>query len=153
MPDKRCCCCEHKLYGCDYTQYTELFPHHWNALLLQGSVKTFQLLFSFYALKKISKAHQVHRNYPSSITFSQLWWNFSQLACLFNVKVALSPDLNTAHWFAKIDFSASVQKQQVYLSDSAVLHENLSIGFLLHIKFLDALKFYNCIINFNITKP
>uniref|UniRef100_A0A673FXK6 Potassium voltage-gated channel subfamily H member 7 n=1 Tax=Sinocyclocheilus rhinocerous TaxID=307959 RepID=A0A673FXK6_9TELE len=48
MPDKRCCCCsDHKLYGCDYTQYTELFPHHCNALLLQGSVKTLQLLFSF----------------------------------------------------------------------------------------------------------
>ncbi len=52
------------------------------------------------------------QNYPSSITFSQLWWNSSQLARLFKVKVALSPDLNTAHWFAKMDLSASVHKQQ-----------------------------------------
>ncbi len=120
MPDKRCCCCDHKLYGCDYTQYTELFPHHCNVLLLQCSVKMFQLLFSFYALKKISQVHQVCRNYPSSITFSQLWRNSSQLARLFKVKVALSPDLNTAHWFAKMDLSASVQKQQRRLSASAV---------------------------------
>lgn len=82
-------------YGYDYTQYTELFPHHCNALLSQGSMKTFQLLFSFFALKKISQVHQVRWNYPSSITFSQLWRNSSQLARLFKVKVALSPDLNT----------------------------------------------------------
>ncbi len=106
--------------GCDYTQYTELFPHHCNALLLQGYVKTFQLLFSFYALKKISQVHQVRRNYPSSITFSQLWPNSSQLARLFKVTVALSPDLNTVRWFAKMDLSASVQKQQGRLSASAV---------------------------------
>ncbi len=124
MPDKLCCCCgDHSLYGCDYTQYTELFPHHCNALLLQGSVKTFQLLFSFYALKKISQVHQVRRNYTSSITFSQLWWNSSQLAHLFKVKVALSPDLNTVHRFAKMDLSASVQKQQGCLSASAVKRE------------------------------
>ncbi len=123
MPDKRCCCCDHKLYGCDYTQYTELFPHHCNSLLSQGSMKTFQLLFSFFGLKKISQVHQVRRNYPSSITFSQLWRNSSQLAHLFKVKVALSPDLNTAHWFAKMDLSASAQKQQGRLSASAVKRE------------------------------
>ncbi len=95
-----------------YTQYTELFPHHCNTLLLQGSVKTFPLLFSFYALKKISQVHQVYRNYPSSITFSQLWRNSSQLARLFKVKVALSPDLNKAHCFAKIDLSASVKNNK-----------------------------------------
>ncbi len=93
-------------------------------------MKTFQLLFSFFALKKISQVHQVHRNYPSSITFSQLWWNSSQLARLFKVKVALSPDLNTACWFARMDLSASVQKQGC-LSASAVKHE------------LDALKVDN----------
>ncbi len=119
MPDKRCCCCDHILYGCD----TELFPHHCNTLLFQGSMKTFQLLFSFYALKKISQVHQVRRNDPSSITFSQLWRNSSQLARLFKVKVALSPDLNTARWFAKMDLSASVQKQQGRLSASAVKRE------------------------------
>ncbi len=57
MPDKLCC--DHRLYGCDYTQYTEIFSHHCNMLLLQGSVKTFQLLFSFFALKKISQIHQI----------------------------------------------------------------------------------------------
>ncbi len=57
MPDKLCC--DHRLYGCDYTQYTEIFYHHCNMLLLQGSVKTFQLLFSFFALKKISQIHQI----------------------------------------------------------------------------------------------
>ncbi len=119
MPDRRCCC-DHKLYGCDCTRYTELFPHHCNALLSQGSVKTFMPLFSFFALKKIS---QVHRNDPSSITFSQLWWNSSQLARLLKVKVALSHDLNTALWFARMDLSASVQIQQVHLSASAVKHE------------------------------
>ncbi len=115
MPDKRCCR-DHRLYGCD----TELFPHQCNTLHLQGSVKMFLLLFSFFALKKISQVHQVRRNYPSSITFSQLWWNSSQLARLFKVKVALSADLNTARWFAKMDLSASVQKQQGRLSASAV---------------------------------
>ncbi len=84
------------------------FPHHCNTLLLQGSMKPFQLLFSFYSLK-ISQVHQVHWNYPSSITFSQVWRNSSQLARLFKVKVALSPDLNTARWFARLDLSASVQ--------------------------------------------
>ncbi len=48
-----------------------------------------------------------------SITFSQLWRNSSQLAHLFKVKVALSPYLNTAHWFTTM---ASVQKQQGHLS-------------------------------------
>ncbi len=95
-----------------YTQYTELFPHHCNTLLL----------FSFYALTNISPV-QVHRNYPSSMTFSQLWRNSSQLARLFKVKVALSPDLNTACWFAKMDLSASVQKQQGRLPASAVQRE------------------------------
>ncbi len=123
MPDKRCCCCDHKLYGCDYTQYTELLPHHCNALLLQGSMKTFQLLFSFFVLK-ISQVHQVCLNYPSSVTFSQLWRNSSQLARLFKVKAALSPDLNTVCWFAKMDLSASVHKQQGRLSASAVKCEN-----------------------------
>ncbi len=80
--------------------------------------------FLFYALKNISLV-QVHRNYPSSITFSQLWWNSSQLACLFKVKVALSPDLNTACWFAKIYLSAFVHKLQGRLSASAVKHELL----------------------------
>ncbi len=127
MPDKRYCC-DHRLcfffrlYGCDYTQYTELFPHHCNALLSQGSMKTFQLLFSFYALKKISQVHQVWRNYPSSSTLSALT-NSSQLARLFKVKVALSPDLNTALWFAEMDLSASVYKQQERLSASAVKRE------------------------------
>ncbi len=88
MPDKRCC--DHRLYGCDYTQYMELFPHYCNVLPLQGSnEKAFIFL---YALM-ISR---VHRNYPSSITFSQLWQNSSQLARLFKMKVALSPELNTA---------------------------------------------------------
>ncbi len=31
------------------------------------------------------KVHQVRQNYPSSITFSQLWQNSSQLARLFKV--------------------------------------------------------------------
>ncbi len=53
-------------------QYTELFPYHCNELLFQGSMKMFQLLFSFYDLKKISKVHQIRRNDPSSITLSQL---------------------------------------------------------------------------------
>ncbi len=119
MPD-RCCCCDHKLYGCDYTWYTELFLHHCNVLLSQGSVKTFMSLFSFFALKKIS---EVHRNDPSSITVSQLWRNSSQLARLFKVKVALSHDLNTALWFARMALSASVQKQQGRLSASAVKRE------------------------------
>ncbi len=119
MPDRRCCC-DHKLYGCDYTRYTELFLHHCNVLLSQGSVKTFMPLFSFFALKKIS---EVHQNYPSSITFSPLWWNSSQLARLFKVKVALSHDLNTVLWFARMDLSASVQKQQGRLSASAVKRE------------------------------
>ncbi len=94
-----------------------------NTLLFQGSMKTFRLLFSIYALKKISQVHQVRRNYPSSITFSQLWRNSCQLARLFKVKVALSPDLNTARWLAKMDLSASVQKQQGRLSASAVKRE------------------------------
>ncbi len=38
-------------------------------------------------------------------------------------KIALSPDLNTARWFARMDLSASVQKQQGRLSASAVKHE------------------------------
>ncbi len=80
--------------------------------------------FLFYALKNISLV-QVHRNYPSSITFSQLWWNSSQLARLFKVKVALSPDLNTARWFAKIYLSAFVHKLQGRLSASAVKRELL----------------------------
>ncbi len=92
-------------------QYTELFPHCCNTLLLQGSVKTFQLLFSFFALKKISQVHQVCRNYPFSITFSQLWWNSSQIARLFKVKVALSPNLKTVCWFAEMDLSASDKKK------------------------------------------
>ncbi len=42
-----------RLYGCDYTQYTEqFFPHHCNVLLLQGIVKDFQLLFSFTAWRR-----------------------------------------------------------------------------------------------------
>ncbi len=73
---------------CAVTVSHELFPHHCNSLLFQGSMKTFQVLFSFYALKKISQVHQVCQNYPSLITFSQLWRNSSQLACLFKVKVA-----------------------------------------------------------------
>ncbi len=92
--------------------YMELFPHQCKALLSQGSMKTFELLFYFFVLKKISQVHQVRRYYPSSITFSQLWRNSSQLARLFKVKVALSPDLNTVLWFAKIDLSASVHKLQ-----------------------------------------
>ncbi len=99
---------------------TQSISLHCNALFLQGSMKTSQLLFSFFTLKKISQVHQVCRNDPSSITFSQLWWNSSQLACLFKVKVAMSPDQNTAHWFIKIDLLASVQKQQGHLSASAV---------------------------------
>ncbi len=79
-------------YGCDYTQYTELFPHHCNALHFQASMKTFELLFSFFALKKISQVHQVHRNDPSSITFSQLWWNSSQLARLFKCSLVTWPE-------------------------------------------------------------
>ncbi len=54
----------------------------------------------------------------------QLWWNYSQLARLFKVKafqIALSPDLNTARWFARMDLSASVQKQQGCLMTSAVM--------------------------------
>ncbi len=40
MSDKHCCC-DHRVYGCDYTLYTEqLFPHYCNVLLLQSSVKT-----------------------------------------------------------------------------------------------------------------
>ncbi len=87
-------------------------------------MKTFQILFSLFALKKISQVHQVRRNDPSSITFtfSQLWGNSSQLARLFKVKVALSPDLNTARWFARMDFPASVHKQG-RLSASAVNRE------------------------------
>ncbi len=102
-------------------QYTELFPHHCNTLLLQGSMKPFQLLFSFYSLK-ISQVHQVRWNYPSSITFSQVWRNSSQLSLLFKVKVALSPDLNTAadslDWTYQLLF-----KPQGRLSASAVKHE------------------------------
>ncbi len=117
-------------YGYDYMQYMELFPHHCIALLLLVSVKTFQLLFSFFVLKKISQVQQVCWNDPSSITFSSVSLrleysivfafsrNSSQLARLFKVKVALSPDLNTAHWFARMDLSASVQKQQGHLSAS-----------------------------------
>ncbi len=71
----------------------------------------------------ISQVHQVSQNYPSSIPFSQLW-NSSQLARLLKVNVALSPDLNTACWFAKIDLSASVQKQKGCLSASAVKLKN-----------------------------
>ncbi len=104
----------------DYTQYTELLPHHCNVLLFQGSMKTFQHLFSFCALKKISQVHQVCRNYPSLITFNQLWRNSSQLVHPFKVNVALSPDLKAACWFAKIYLLASVQKQQRRLSASAV---------------------------------
>ncbi len=81
-------------------RYMELFPHQCKALLSQGSMKTFELLFYFLI---------------SSITFTQLWRNSSQLARLFKVKVALSPDLNTVLWFAKIDLSASVHKLQVCL--------------------------------------
>ncbi len=49
-------------------------------------------------------------------SFSQFWRNSSQLACLFKGRVALAADLNTARWFAKMDLSASVQKQQRCLS-------------------------------------
>ncbi len=35
----------------------------------------------------------------------------------------MSPELNTARWFAKMDLSASVQKQQGHLSASAVKRE------------------------------
>ncbi len=83
--------------------------------------KRFSFYFTFFALKKISQVHQVCRNYLSSITFSQLWWNSSQLARLFKVKVALY--LNTAHWFTKMALSASVQKQQGRLLASAVKRE------------------------------
>ncbi len=78
MPDKGCCCCDHKLYGCDCTQYTEVFSHYCNALLLQASVKAFQLLFSFTACRKhhrfIKFVKMIH---PRS---SQLWRNSSKLA-------------------------------------------------------------------------
>ncbi len=124
MPDKRCCCCDHRFMDV-ITRNTQsfsltivtccFFKVPWKRFyFILFSIK---LLFSFYALKKIS---QVHRNYPSLITFSQLWRNSSQLAHLFKVKVALSPDLNTARWFAKMDLSASVQKQQGHLLASAV---------------------------------
>ncbi len=46
--------------------------------------------------------------------------NSSQLARIFKVKVALSPDLNTARWFSKMDLSASVQKQRGRLLAFAV---------------------------------
>ncbi len=46
-----------------------------------------------------------------------------QQARLYKVKVALLADLNTARWFAKMDLSASVQKQQGRLLASAVKRE------------------------------
>ncbi len=104
-------------------QYMELFPHYCIALLLLVSVKTFQLLFSFFVLKKISQVQQVCWNDPSSITFSSVSLrleysivfafsrNSSQLARLF--KVALSPDLNTVHWFARMDFCSKTTRALV----------------------------------------
>ncbi len=47
MPDKRCYC-DHRLWmWLIYTHYNELFPQHCNALLFQGSVKTFSFYFPF----------------------------------------------------------------------------------------------------------
>ncbi len=63
--------------------------------------KRFQLYFPFTPWRRYQQVHQVRRNYPSSITFSQLWPNSSQLARLFKVTVALSPDLNTVRWSLK----------------------------------------------------
>ncbi len=98
-------------YGCDYTQYTELFPHHCNTLLSQGPWKRFSFYFPLRPEEDITGSSKL------SILdhFSQLWRNSSQLVRLFKVKAALSPDLNTACWFAKMDLSASVHKQQEHL--------------------------------------
>ncbi len=101
-------------YGCDYTQYTELFPHHCNTLLSQGPWKRFSFYFPLRPEEDITGSSCCLK---LSILdhCSQLWRNSSQLARLFKVKAALSPDLNTARWFAKMDLSASVHKQQEHL--------------------------------------
>ncbi len=106
---------------------TQSISLHCNALFLQGSMKTSQLLFSFFTLKKISQVHQVCRNDPSSITFSQLWWNSSQLARLFKVKVAMSPDQNTACWY----FLMRSTWIQIRLNSRHISHQK---GYLFSIK-------------------
>ncbi len=118
MPDKRCC--DHRLYGCDYSN-TQIFSL---TIVTCCFYKVLWTRFSFYfPLGYSMKISQVHRNYPSSITFSQLWRNSSLRAHLFKVKAALSPDLNTVLWFVKMDLSASVQNQQGRLPASAVKRE------------------------------
>ncbi len=55
---------------CHYTQYTELFPHHCNVLLLSGSVKTFQLLFSFFA--NAVRSHPFYVKYVKSCNMNAI---------------------------------------------------------------------------------
>ncbi len=90
--------------------------------------KCFSLYFPFSPWRR--KISQVH--YPSSIAFSQLWRNSFQLARLFKVKVALSPDLNTVHWFAKIYLSTSEKTRAlVGFCSKTWTHNALKVDFFL----------------------
>ncbi len=83
--------------------------------------KRFSFYFPFTPWRRYHRVIKfVEIIHPRSLLVS---FNSSQLARLFKVKVALSPDLNTARWFAKMDLSASVHKQQGRLSASAVKRE------------------------------
>ncbi len=75
-------------YGCDLHT---VFSHYCNALLSQGPVKTFQLLFSFFTLKKISQVHQVLRPRALLLSFDE-----APLSASSQSESSLSPDLNTA---------------------------------------------------------
>ncbi len=70
-------------------QYRELFLTTVTCCFGKVPWKGFRFYFSFYTLKNISRVNQVCWNYPSSITFSQLWRNSSQVAHLFEVTSSL----------------------------------------------------------------
>ncbi len=91
-------------------------------LLCKALWKRFSFYFPFTPWRRYHRFIKfVEIIHPRSL--SQLWRNSSQLARLFKLNVALSPDRNTARWFARMDLSASVHKQQGRLSASAVKPE------------------------------
>ncbi len=73
--------------------------------------------------QKISQVHQVHWNYPSSLTFLSALTKLLSASVSFQSESSLVTWPNTARWFAKMDISASVQKQQGHWSASAIKHE------------------------------
>ncbi len=121
MSDKRCCCCDHR--------FMDVITHNsWSFSLTivmpffcKVPLKRFSFYFPFLPWRSYHRFIRFEIIHPRPLLNS--FDETPQLARLFKVKIALSPDLNTARWFAKMDLSASVQKQQGRLSASAVKPE------------------------------